>query len=154
MKLTDVQLLIQQFEDCSLPKEAWTHSAHFVMAAWYCTRLPLPQALNRIRNGIRTYNECVNPGSAGYHETITVFYTRTIASYLLTAGISELTDHTLPVFLQQPFFAKDYLAKYYSPGVLNSATARSTWVPPLNEEHPGYKNNDSQYTQPDVVRHA
>lgn len=154
MKLEDVQLLIQRFEDCSLPKEEWTHAAHFIMAGWYCTRLPLPMAFEKIRNGIRTYNECVNPGSAGYHETITLFYTRTIAGYLLTAGIGELTDDTLPVFLQQPFFAKDYLYRYYTQEVLTSALARSTWVPPLQEEYTGYKHNDSQYAQPDVIRLA
>lgn len=130
MKQKDLRLLIRQFEDCSLPKEDWTHAAHFFMAGWYCTQLPLPMAIEKIRTGIRTYNACVNPGAVGYHETITVFYTMTIANYLLTAGISELTDASLTVFLQQPFFAKDYLSRFYTPEVLASAEARSTWVPP------------------------
>jgi hypothetical protein len=130
MTLKDALLLIRQFEDCSLPKEEWTHAAHFIMAGWYCTRLPLPLAMDKIRSGIRNYNECVNPGAIGYHETITVFYTMTIANYLLTAGISELTDDTLSAFLQQPFFEKDYLHRFYSQDVLAGAAARSTWIKP------------------------
>lgn len=132
MKLTEASLLINGFEDCSLPKEAWTHAAHFVMAFWYCVQHPLPIALDKIRQGIKTYNAHVNPGSTGYHETITVFYTMTVANYLLVNGISEINDNTLCHLLEQPFLAKDHLSGFYTPEMINSSEARSTWVPPLN----------------------
>ncbi|ACU60304.1 hypothetical protein [Chitinophaga pinensis] len=133
MTITHLHLLMEKFETCTLPKEEWTHANHFVMALWYCTRLPIPQAIEKIRGGIKKYNESIggkNTADAGYHETITLFYTRTIADYLLTAHIHTLTDETLHTFLQQAFLKKDYILRFYSRDLLMSKDARLYWKAP------------------------
>ena len=79
MTIEQAKELVAQFEMCSLPKEKWTHEAHFVMALWYCSHQPIPLAMQSIRNGIKKYNVSIggaNTDDSGYHETITVFYTR------------------------------------------------------------------------------
>ena len=79
MIAAEAKELIQQFESCELPKEKWTHEAHFVMALWYCWHQPLPLAIQSIKEGIKRYNLSIggaNTDHSGYHETITVFYTR------------------------------------------------------------------------------
>jgi len=133
MQLEKAARLVEQFEKGVLPKEQWTHTAHFIMAAWYCIRVPLPLAVEKIREGIKRYNVSVggaNTDSSGYHETVTLFYTTTIAHYLVTAGISALTDETLSVFLQQPFLEKDHIHQFYSKELLKSVKARRGWVEP------------------------
>jgi hypothetical protein len=133
MQLEKAARLVDQFEKCVLPKEQWTHTAHFVMAAWYCVTIPLPGAVEKIRSGIMRYNVSVggqNTDSSGYHETITLFHTTEIAHYLVTAGVTSLTDETLSVLLQQPFLEKDHILQFYSKELLMSTRARHCWVPP------------------------
>ena len=133
MNIAYLRLLIEKFEACTLPKEEWTHVNHFVMALWYCTQLPLPQAIEKIRSGIKRYNESIggkNTEDAGYHETITLFYTSTIAEYLLTTNVDSLTDETLGIFLRQAFLKKNYIFRFYSRELLMSKDARLYWKAP------------------------
>lgn len=125
--------LIKEFEACTLPKAEWTHEAHFIAAAWYCLNYPLPQAIGHIRNNIKSYNLQVgglNTDSAGYHETITLFYITQIIQYLTKANISELTDHTIQTILQQPFLDRQYIFDHYTKDRLMSPQARRNWVEP------------------------
>jgi len=125
--------LVKQFETCSLPKEKWTHEAHFVMALWYCSHQPLPLALQSIREGIRKYNISIggaNTDHSGYHATITGFYARVIINYLLTNHRTQRFENILPSLFQQPFLVKDFPLQYYSKELLMSKEARREWVPP------------------------
>jgi hypothetical protein len=133
MKLEKASWLVEEFENCTLPKEEWTHVSHFIMALWYCIKLPLPQAIQKIRSGIMTYNVSVggaNTDVSGYHETITLFYTTKVANYLVTNGVTTLTDETIITFLQQPFLMKDYILQCYSKELLMSQYARLNWLAP------------------------
>lgn len=108
-------------------------TAHFMVAIWYCTSYPLPDAVQKIRTGIKQYNVSVggqNTDSAGYHETITLFYTTVIAQYLVAGNITTLTDSEISIFLQQPFLEKDYLLRFYTRELLLSPAARRNWMPP------------------------
>ncbi|MES1249310.1 MAG: hypothetical protein ABUL46_01430 [Chitinophaga rupis] len=133
MTLEQTRRLVSQLEDHTLQKEQWTHTAHFTVALWYCTQFPLPQAVQKIRKGIQTYNVSsggANTDTSGYHETITLFYIATISHYLIIHGITELTDGQITLFLQQPFLAKSYIHQYYQTDRLMSKEARHTWTPP------------------------
>lgn len=133
MQMEKAARLVEQFEKGVLPKEQWTHAAHFIMAVWYCVEAPLPLAVEKIREGIKRYNVSAggkNTESSGYHETITLFYTMTIAHYLVRTGVRTLTDETLSVFLQQPFLAKEHIHQFYSKELLMSVQARLGWVEP------------------------
>lgn len=94
---------------------------------------PLPEAVRKIREGIKKYNVSVggqNTDTSGYHETITLFYTTAIARYLVTNGITSLTDRQILVFLQQPFVTKDFALQFYSKERLMSKEARYRWILP------------------------
>ena len=125
MNMESAARLVEQFENGTLPKEEWTHTAHCVMAFWYCVRHPLPVAVRKIREGIQAYN---GPHSDGYHETVTLFYTATIARYVVTTGVAALTDEQIALFESQPFLAKGYAHQYYSAERLKDA--RHRWLPP------------------------
>lgn len=132
MTFREAAQLVRDFENCSLPKHCWTHEAHFIMAFWYCYHLPLPEAIQKIRNGIRRYNASVggvNSDTSGYHETITLAYSSLISHFIITHGASSIDD--LPELLvQQRFLHRDYLLSRYSREVLMSSAARKNWVEP------------------------
>ena len=133
MNTEHVKQLIRQFETCQLPKDKWTHEAHFVMALWYCYHQPLPLAIQSIKEGIKRYNISIggaNTDHSGYHETITVFYTRLIINYIIQAGPGLLFENKLSGLWQQDFLQKDYPFNYYSKALLMSKEARKDWIPP------------------------
>jgi hypothetical protein len=136
MKTEQVKEMLRQFEAGILPKEQWTHEAHFIMALWYCFHQPLPQAIRSIREGIKKYNLSIggtNTDHSGYHETITLFYTRLIIKYLLETGESSDLDYLLNTLIHQPFLTKDFPLKYYNKELLMSTEARKNWRAPDKE---------------------
>ena len=133
MTVEQAKELVAQFETCSLPKEKWTHEAHFVMALWYCSHQPIPLAIQSIRDGIKKFNVSVggaNTDDSGYHETITIFYTRIIINYLLKKDTTQNFEQKLASLFQQPFLAKDFPLQYYSKNLLMSKDARRQWIAP------------------------
>lgn len=125
--------LVKDFEAGTLPKESWTHVAHIIVGVSYCLDLPLPEAVGKIRTNIKAYNERVggqNTDHSGYHETITLFYMRTIAGYLVTTGFSTLTQELLNLLQQQPFLDKSYPLQFYSREYLMSPESRKNWAVP------------------------
>ena len=54
--MTDDEAL-RAFENGSYPKEHWNHAAHLRMAGCYLTRYAPAEALVRMREGVRKYNE-------------------------------------------------------------------------------------------------
>jgi len=79
--MTDDEFLTA-FEAAAIPRSEWTHEAHVRMAWLYLTRLPHEEACDRIRAGIQKLN-VQNGVENGYHETITMAFTRVISARLL-----------------------------------------------------------------------
>ena len=129
---SEIDSLIHAFQECSLPRSQWTHEAHLTVALWYLFYDSEQEAINAVRNGIKRYNsvqgiETTKDG--GYHETLTLFWVRTIRRYLadesrnrsmvnLANGlITKYADRTLPF-------------TYYTRDRLMSSEARINWVEP------------------------
>jgi len=129
---SEIDSLIHAFQECSLPRSQWTHEAHLTVALWYLFYDSEQEAINAVRNGIKRYNsvqgiETTKDG--GYHETLTLFWVRTIRRYLadesrnrsmvnLANGlIAKYADRTLPF-------------SYYTRDRLMSSEARINWVEP------------------------
>jgi hypothetical protein len=70
----DDDTFLAHFEACTLPFEQWTHRAHVKVAWLYLRAYPLEDAIDRIRAGIKAYNNANDvpdgPGM-GYNETVT-----------------------------------------------------------------------------------
>lgn len=82
--------LIKKFEDCTATSEEWTHAAHLTAALWYLTHYDFDEALDKMRNGILKLNEAhgtPNTPTRGYHETLTVFWMKTVADYKLSSTL-------------------------------------------------------------------
>ncbi len=124
--------LLRGFDDCSLPRERWTHAAHLTVALWHLLQFDWPEAVSRVREGIKRLNEShgvVTTRERGYHETITLFWLRHVRSFLdenynegcslvrLANRLIEGADKNLPL-------------EYYSRELLFSWEARLAWTEP------------------------
>ena len=127
MTLPELESLVRRFENCTLPREEWTHRAHLSVAVWYLFQLPRKVATERIRAGIQRYNTSL--GNTGYHETITLSWVAIMAAFLHEAS-PEKTVAELATEAATRFAASDYLLRHFSKQRLFSETDRREWVEP------------------------
>jgi hypothetical protein len=128
----EILALVRGFEDCTLPRERWTHAAHLTVALWHLLQYDWPEAVVRVRAGIQRYNAAhgirATP-TGGYHETLTLFWLRRVRAFLedgrnearalvsLANALADSADKNLPL-------------EYYTRDRLFSAEARASWVEP------------------------
>lgn len=130
--MSEVDRLAAGFLARTLPKAEWTHQAHLRVGLWHLLRYPPAEALDRLRDGIRRYNESIggtNTETSGYHETITHFYVRVIENFLETADRSRPID-TLADELIVLHGDRDLPLRHWTRDRLMSVEARAAWVEP------------------------
>lgn len=116
---------------CTLPKEDWTHAAHFAFAIWMRVERR-GDILPAVRAAICAYNVSTggeNTDTAGYHETITA------ASLAVVAA--QVADHPgatkaalLVSLLAGPCGRSDWILAHWSRERLFTVEAWRGWVPP------------------------
>ncbi len=128
----EIQRVGEGFLDLSLPRDEWTHAAHFAAALWlmrYRPDLDAPRDMPRL---IRAYNDSagrVNDDSGGYHETITQ------ASLRAARGVLE-ANPDMPVWrivnslMATNMGDPNWLLEYWSRERLMSVAARRAWLEP------------------------
>ncbi|HEV7889272.1 MAG TPA: hypothetical protein VGP08_01465, partial [Pyrinomonadaceae bacterium] len=128
----EVLSLLRRFDDCTLPRDEWTHAAHLTVALWHLLEYDWAEAVSRVRLGIQRYNGAhgirTTP-TGGYHETLTLFWMRRVSAFLedgrnearslvaLANDLSAALDSRLPF-------------EYYTRERLFSSEARASWVEP------------------------
>lgn len=131
MKDSELQI---QFENQTLPPELWRHRTHVRIAYIYARFLPYEEALSRLRNGIKSYNEknkVKESPTTGYNETMTVAFLRLVKSAIdsyetvFPAEDSEEFCDTHPHLL-----AKTILRAFYSPERRRHPDAKTQFVEP------------------------
>ena len=128
----EILSLVRRFDDCTLPREEWTHSAHLTVALWHLLQFDWMEALLRVREGIKRYNAAhgiITTPTGGYHETLTRFWLRHVREFLedgrnegrslvsLAHDLIERSDKNLPL-------------AFYTRERLFSPLARAVWVEP------------------------
>lgn len=116
----------------ALPKSAWTHEAHLRVALWHVLRYGPAEALDRMRQGIRAYNQAtgvVNSDTGGYHETITRFYVGMIETFV-RQNDTGLSQDILADRLVAQAGDRELPLRFYSRARLDSVAARRHWVEP------------------------
>ena len=131
---SELKRLVEQFEDCSLPRSKWNHEAHLAVAIWYLYHLDEAEASDRMIRGIRRYNRAsrVNgaPRGVGYHETITLFWLALGRRYLASSRAETGLTRCALGFISLYSRRKDLVFRHYSRERLFSPMARRTWVEP------------------------
>ena len=123
--ITDEDFL-RAFEECRISPDQFHHRDH-IRLAWICLGSDqLAIAERRVADAIRTFAAHVG-ASQKYHETITIAWMRLVATAMEQSRYESFDEFAAanPIL-----FDKDALSRFYSRGVLQSDTARATWVEP------------------------
>jgi hypothetical protein len=124
--------LLDGFRSRTLPKERWTHAAHWAAALGLIAE-DAPAAYRDMPGMIRVYNEAVggrNTDSEGYHETITLASLKAAEHAYRTAPDGAPLHTVLSGLLAGPCGKPDWVFAYWRRDTLFSVEARRTWVEP------------------------
>ena len=124
--MTDHLEFLRRFETAELTSAELTHAEHIRMAWLYLRAHPLPEALAKIRDGIRHFAQAHGATSL-YHETITIAYALLIASRLEDGQDWDEFRSANPE-LFEPKLA--VLHRYYDEQTLQSPRAKQRFVWP------------------------
>jgi DNA-binding NtrC family response regulator len=136
--LEDILSLMREFESRMLSRKRWTHAAHLCVALWYLLQYDWPEAVRRVREGIRLLNEAhgvENTPERGYHETLTLFWLSFVRAYLARERNEGRSLVALSNELAASADARLPLA-FYTRERLFSRAARFGWVEPDLKELP------------------
>lgn len=121
--------LVRSFEDATVSHEEWKHAEHLVVALYYMTRHDLVTATEKMCTGIF---KLLTKGFGAdlskempYHETLTVFWMRTVAEFNASKNGASLPDKAAEMIAR---FDKDYPLRFYSREHLFSDAARVRFV--------------------------
>ncbi|WP_375195127.1 hypothetical protein [Sphingobium sp.] len=117
----------------TLPREEWTHMAHFSTALWLMLRRPDLVPERDMPGMIAAYNESVggvNSDTSGYHETITQASLRAARAVLASLPDGATPQAAFAALMASPMADKDWLFTYWSRERLMSVEARRGWVEP------------------------
>jgi len=125
----EILSLIESFETAMVSRDDWKHREHLIVALYYVSHHDLETALDKMRNGILNLLEngfkLDLTKEMPYHETMTVFWMRTVATFNASKNgatiVSKVTEMTA-------LFDKDYPLRFYSRELLFSEKARATFV--------------------------
>ena len=123
--------LVRSFENATLSRDEWKHAEHLVVALYYLTHHDLETASSKMRDGI--LNLLANGFEVDltkempYHETITLFWMRTVAEFNASKNGTSLLEKANEVAYK---WDKDYPLNFYSSDFLFSDRARARFVEP------------------------
>ena len=127
----EIFTVVRGFEDATIARDEWKHAEHLTVALYYLTRHDIETATAKMRNGIF---KLLRNGFAvdltkemPYHETLTVFWMRTVADFNALKNGTSLLDKANEVVAK---YDKDYPLKFYSREYLFSNDARAKFVEP------------------------
>jgi hypothetical protein len=126
----EIDAFLLAFETGTLPKERWTHAAHILTGGCYVHGYGEAAAIARMRARVSAYNLAVggqNTATSGYHETVTVFWIKLLATRpAASISRSDFAHRAVRELVDR----RDIYADYYDFDILKSEAARRTWIEP------------------------
>jgi hypothetical protein len=128
----EIDAFLAAFEDGTLPKSRWTHSAHLFTGACYVHAHGAATATDLMRERIKRYNLAVggqNTPTSGYHETITVAWIKLLDRLHRDSAPTARAEFAA-LAVERFSNARDIFRQYYDYDLVASTEARMSWVPP------------------------
>lgn len=126
----DLDDTVARFRAGSLPRSAWTHEAHLLVALALLRENHDPdEVIDELRDLITAYNAHtgMRPDRAACHQTITAYYVRAIA---------ESSPATVEEMLIHPWCSRRAPLQHWTKATLTSNAARRGWVAPDRDPLP------------------
>lgn len=124
----EILKLVESFENGTISRENWRHADHLIVANHYLSENDFDTALKKMRDGIfnllRAFKIDLTK-EMPYHETLTVFWLKTIDEYRKTkngCSVVEICNEMVEKF------DKDYPLEFYSRERLFSDKARAEFI--------------------------
>ena len=123
--------MVRSFEDATIAREVWKHAEHLVVALYYVTHHDFDKAVRLMRGGL--FNLLVDGFNVDltkempYHETLTVFWMRTVADFNRSKNGASLLEKANEVV---EVYDKEYPLRFYSREYLFSDAARARFLEP------------------------
>ena len=121
--------LVELFETAAISREAWKHAEHLTVALYYITHHDIETATEKMRSGIfkllREGFKVDLEKEMPYHETLTVFWMRTVSEFNTSKDGDSLLNKANELAAT---YDKDYPLKFYSREYLFSDEARARYV--------------------------
>jgi hypothetical protein len=124
----EIDEIVRTFEDASISRDRWKHAEHLTVALHYLSRHDIETATAKMRDGIFKLLDAFGVDLANempYHETLTIFWMRTIADFNVSTNGASMLDKTNELVAK---FDKYYPLKFYSRDYLFSEEARARFV--------------------------
>ncbi len=124
----EIAELVRSFEEATISRDAWRHAEHMVVALHYLNLHDLETATAKMRDGIfgllKAFAVDLNK-EMPYHETLTIFWMRTVADFNASKNGESLLEKANELV---ELYDKDYPLKFYSREYLFSDEARARYV--------------------------
>lgn len=120
--------VVRGFEDATISRDAWKHAEHLTVALHYLNLHDIETATDRMRSGIFKLLGAFKVDltkEMPYHETLTVFWMRTVADFNASKNGASLLDKANELVAN---YDKDYPMRFYSREFLFSDEAREKFV--------------------------
>lgn len=125
----EIAEVIRTFEDATISRDAWKHAEHLTVALHYLRLYDIDTATEKMRSGL--FNLLTAGFSVDlskempYHETLTVFWMRTVAGFDTSKNGDAFLDKANELVSK---YDKDYPLRFYSREYLFSDKARGEFV--------------------------
>jgi hypothetical protein len=124
----EIAKVVRTFEDATISRDKWKHAEHLAVALYYLTLYEIEIATAKMREGIfgllKTFEIDLNK-EMPYHETLTIFWMRTVAGFNASKNGASLLDKANELVAT---YDKDYPLRFYSREYLFSDEARVRFV--------------------------
>lgn len=126
----DLLSVVSAFEEGTISRDDWRHAEHLTVALYYLSHHNFEDALNKMRNGIFNLLKAFEidlTKEMPYHETMTVFWMKTVEDFRRSKGEESLLE-TCNEMVEK--FDKNYPLRFYSCDYLFSDEARKKFLTP------------------------
>jgi hypothetical protein len=124
----EILAVVRGFETGTISRDEWNHAGHLTVALYYLTKDDLETATGKMRRNLLNHLRAIGVDftkEMPFHETLTVFWMRTIADFKNSKNGSSIVEICNDLVAK---FDKDYPLKFYSREFLFSDEARAKFV--------------------------
>ncbi len=124
----EIAEVVRSFEDATISRNDWKHAEHLTVALHYLSLHDMKTATDKMRSGIFKLLKAFEVDltkEMPYHETLTIFWMRTVADFNALKNGDSLLDKANELVAT---YDKDYPMRFYTREYLFSDEARAAFV--------------------------